>query len=201
MRKTAFLPCIPTRGPKVPDHDDWFHEVKQDGYRLVVRRDGKRVQLLTRNGHDWTGRYPLITEAALRIRASSFVIDGEAVLLGVDGISDFDGLHSRQADHEVQLYAFDIMVDDGSDVRGLPLHMRKTNLERLLRRRVDGIHMAPFEQGPIGPDLFRAACDMRLEGLVSKRRDSRYRPGPSRDWVKSKNPQHPSIQRAKDAFS
>lgn len=201
MRKTAFLPCLPTRAAKVPTHDDWFHEVKHDGYRLVVRRDGKRVQLLTKNGHDWSGRYPLITEAARRIRASAFVIDGEAVLLGVDGISDFDGLHSRKHDAEVQLYAFDIMVDDGSDIRDLPLHLRKANLDRLLRRRVDGIHVAPFERGEIGLQLFREACSWRLEGLVSKRRDSRYRSGPSRDWQKSKNPTHPSIARVKDAFS
>ena len=198
MRKTAFLPCIPTRGTKVPSHDAYLHEVKQDGFRMVVHRDGNRVRLLTRNGHDWSGRYPLITEAALRIRSSHFVIDGEAVLLGVDGISDFDGLYSRIADDEVQLYAFDMMVDDGNDIRHLPLHMRKLNLDRLLRRRIVGIHAAPFEQGEIGPDLFRAACAMRLEGIVSKRRESRYRPGPSRDWVKVKNPNSPAMNRAKD---
>lgn len=74
-------------------------------------------------------------------------------------------------------------------------------LDRLLARRADGIHFAPFEQGEIGPDLFRAACDMMLEGLVSKRRDSRYRPGPSRDWIKVKNPKSPAMTRAKDAFA
>jgi bifunctional non-homologous end joining protein LigD len=74
------------------------------------------------------------------------------------------------------------------------------NLARLLARRADGIHFAPFEQGKIGPDLFKAACDMMLEGLVSKRRDSRYRAGPSRDWIKTKNPKSPAMNRAKDAF-
>jgi ATP dependent DNA ligase-like protein len=82
-------------------------QIKHDGYRLIVQKDHKRVRLFTRNGHDWTDRYPLIVEAALRNRATSFVIDGEAVLLGVDGVSDFDGLHARQHDAEVQLYAFD----------------------------------------------------------------------------------------------
>jgi bifunctional non-homologous end joining protein LigD len=72
-----------------------------------VQRDGKRVRLFTRNGHDWSERYPRIVEAALRHRASSFVIDGEAVLLGVDGVSDFNGLHSRQHDDEVEFYAFE----------------------------------------------------------------------------------------------
>jgi ATP-dependent DNA ligase len=78
--------------------------------------------LLTRNGHDWTARYPLIVEAALKNRQTSFVIDGEAVLLGVDGISDFNGLHSRKHNEEVQLYAFDILAPDGEDLRKLPLH-------------------------------------------------------------------------------
>lgn len=199
MRKRAFDPCIPTRAAKAPDRPEWFHEVKHDGYRLTVERDGKRVRLFTRNGHDWTKRYPLIAEAALRNRTSSFVIDGEAVLLGVDGISDFDGLHSRKHDAEVQLYAFDMLVSDGEDIRDLPLSMRKVNLDRLLRRRVDGIHIAPFEQGEIGPDLFHHARLMKLEGIVSKRADSRYRPGPSKDWLKIKNPDHPAMYRVAEA--
>jgi bifunctional non-homologous end joining protein LigD len=147
MRKTAFAPCIPTRGTNVPDGPDWLHEIKHDGYRLIVQKEGKRVRLFTRNGHDWSGRYPLITEAALRNRNSSFVVDGEAVLLGVDGISDFNGLHSRRHDYEVQFYAFDILVSDGDDLRKLPLTMRKANLSRLLARRVDGIFLSDFEQG------------------------------------------------------
>ena len=73
-------------------------------------RDGDRVRLYTRNGYDWTSRYPLIVEAAHRIRTKQFVLDGEAVLLGVDGISDFDGLYSGQHDEEIQLYAFDILT-------------------------------------------------------------------------------------------
>src|SRR6476660_9228051 len=141
MLKSLYQPCIPTRGTKVPAGPDWLHEIKHDGYRLIVQRDGKRVRLFTRNGYDWSDRNPLITEAALRNRNTSFVIDGEAVLLGVDGISDFDGLHSRKHDGEVQFYAFDIMVSDGEDIRRLPLSMRKANLSRLLARRVDGIFM------------------------------------------------------------
>jgi hypothetical protein len=88
MRKSSFEPCIPTRGTKVPAGKDWLHEIKHDGYRLIVQREGDCVRLFTRNGHDWTNRYPLIVEAALRNRSRSFVVDGEAVLLGVDGISD-----------------------------------------------------------------------------------------------------------------
>ncbi len=201
MRNVAFEPCIPTRGTKVPAEPDWIHEIKHDGYRLIVQRDGARVRLFTRNGHDWTGRYPLIVEAALKNRQTSFVIDGEAVLLGVDGVSDFNTLHSRRHDDEVQLYAFDILALGGEDLRKLPLALRKTNLARLLARRPEGIFVSDFEQGEIGPDLFRAACNFGLEGLVSKRRDRPYRAGRSPDWIKVKNRKHPAIQRVKEAFA
>jgi bifunctional non-homologous end joining protein LigD len=200
MRRVEFAPCLPSRGTKVPAGPDWIHEIKHDGYRLTVHRDGKRVRLFTRNGHDWTDRYPLITEAALRIRVASFVLDGEAVLLGVDGRSDFDELHSRQHNDEVQFYAFDVLMSDGDDLRKLPLSMRKANLARLLARRVNGIFLSDFERGEIGPDLFRHACLMGLEGLVSKRNDRAYRAGASPNWVKVKNPEHPAMARVKDAF-
>jgi ATP-dependent DNA ligase len=101
-----------------------------------------------------------------------FVIDGEAVILGVDGRSDFDALHSERHNDEVQLLAFDVLAMDGDDLRNLPLSKRKANLAlRLLARRPDGIFLSEFEQGEIGPDLFRKACEFGLEGLVSKRRD------------------------------
>jgi bifunctional non-homologous end joining protein LigD len=190
-----FQPCIPTAGKAVPARPDWFHEVKYDGYRLIVAREGNRVRLFTRNGHDWTDRFPWIVETARKNRHQRFVVDGEAVLLGVDGISDFNGLHSRQHNDEVQLYAFDILALNGEDLRGLPLSMRKTNLARLLARRPDGIFVAPFERGEIGPDLFRAACSMGLEGLVSKHRDRPYQAGRSRHWIKVKNRKHPAMER------
>ncbi len=200
MPKFPFEPCIPTRGTRVPASPDWFHEIKLDGYRLIVQRDGKTVRLFTKNGYDWSDRYPRIVEAALRNRSTSFVIDGEAVLLGVDGISDFNGLHNRKHNEEVQLYAFDILALGGEDLRKLPLYLRKTNLARLLARRPDGIFVSDFEQGEIGPDLFRAACNFGLEGLVSKRRDSIYRAGRSPHWIKVKNRKHPAMERVRDSF-
>jgi bifunctional non-homologous end joining protein LigD len=93
----------------------------------------------------------------------------------------------------VQFYAFDCLVSDGADVRKLPLSMRKANLSRLLARRVDGVQLAPFEQGEIGPDLFRHACLMGPEGLVSKHRESRYRAGRFGRWIKVKNQSHPAL--------
>ena len=80
------------------------------------------------------------------------------MLLDVDGRSDFDELHSRQHNDEVQFYAFDVLMSDGDDLRKLPLSMRKANLARLLARRVNGIFLSDFERGEIGPDLFRHAC-------------------------------------------
>ena len=154
MRKTAFEPCLPTRGTKVPAGAEWIHEIKQDGYRLIVQREGKRVRLFTKNGFDWAGRYPWIVESALRLRTENFVIDGEAVLLGVNGISDFNGLHSRRHDEEVQLYAFDILALEGEDLRKLPLHLRKTNLDRLLARRPQGIFVSHSNRARSGRTCF-----------------------------------------------
>ena len=160
------------------------------------------MRLFAPNGHDWTKRYPLIVEAALKNRSTSFVIDGEAVLLGVAGISDFNGLHSRQNDEEVQLYAFGMLAAlGGDDLRKLPLHLRKNKLARLLARRPDGISVSDFEQGEIGPDLFRHACKFGLVALVSKRRERRYRAGRSPDWIKVKNRAHPAMNRVEDSFA
>jgi bifunctional non-homologous end joining protein LigD len=102
----------------------------------------------------WTKRYPWIVEAALKNKQKHFVIDGEAVILGVDGYSDFNALHSGRHNEEVQLCAFDVLAMDGDDIRSLPLSIRKANLARLLARRPDGILLSDFEQGEIGPDLF-----------------------------------------------
>jgi ATP-dependent DNA ligase len=126
-------------------------------YRIRVERDGSSVRLISRGGYDWTKRFPWIAEAALKNRRKQFVIDGEAVILGVDGVSDFNALHSGKQNADVQLCTVDVLALDGDDLRKLPLSMRKTNLERLLRGRPDGIFINPFEAGATGPDLFRAA--------------------------------------------
>jgi bifunctional non-homologous end joining protein LigD len=192
--------CIPIKSTKVPSGPDWLHEVKYDGYRLRLERDHDRVRLITRGGHNWTDRYPWIVEAARKVRQKQFVLDGEAVVLGFDGVADFNALHSRRHDHEVQFCAFDILVEGDDDLRKLPLSMRKTGLERLLARRPEGIFVNPFERGEIGPELFRAACNLGLEGLVSKRRDRPYEAGRSKHWLKVKNRAHPAIERVMDSL-
>jgi ATP-dependent DNA ligase len=187
--------CIPIRGTQVPAGPEWYHEIKYDGFRLRVERDGDRVRLITRGSYDWTKRYPWIAEAARKNRHRQFVIDGEAVILGVDGYSDFDAMYCGKHNEEVQLCAFDVLVMDGDDLRDLPLSMRKANLQRLLARRSDGIFLSDFEQGEIGPDLFRKACEFGLEGLVSKHRDRPYRGGRQKHWIKVKNRRHPAMSR------
>jgi bifunctional non-homologous end joining protein LigD len=188
-------------GKAVPAGKEWFHEIKFDGYRLRVERDGDRVRLITRGGYDWTKRFPWIAEAALRNRTKQFVLDGEDVVLCLDGMPDFSALHSGKHNEEVQFCAFDVLALDGDDLRRLPLSMRKTNLDRLLRGRPDGIFVNPFEVGAIGPDLFRAACDMGLEGLVSKRSDRPYRGGRSPHWIKVKNRHHHAFERVRKSFA
>ena len=191
--------CLPTRGLQVPAGPEWLHEIKYDGFRMLVQRDGERVRLITRGGYDWTKRYPWIVQAALKNRHKHFVIDGEAVILGVDGYSDFNALLSGKHNEEVQLCAFDVVAMDGEDLREQPLSLRKSNLARLLARRPDGIFLSDFEQGEIGPDLFRAACRMGFEGLISKRRDRPYQAGRTKR-VKVKNRDHPAMVRVMDQF-
>ena len=128
---STFEFCLPTSATSVPDHPVWLHEVKYDGYRLRLERDGNRVRLITRGGYNWADRYPWIVETARKNRHRQFVIDGEAVVLDGDGIADFNALQSRRHDDKVWLYAFDILTLDGEDL-GLPLSMRKPNLARLL---------------------------------------------------------------------
>jgi len=100
---STFEFCLPTKATIVPTGPDWLHEIKYDGYRLRLERDGDQVRLITKGGTNWTSRYPWIVEAALKNRHRPFVIDGEAVVLGVDGVADFNALHSRRHENEVQL--------------------------------------------------------------------------------------------------
>jgi ATP-dependent DNA ligase len=95
-RRDGYVPpCIPTRAYRAPSGPGWVHEIKHDGYRLQVRREGEAVRLFTRRGYDWSGRYPAIAVTAMLLRARSFTLDGEAVVCGPDGVAIFDALHRR----------------------------------------------------------------------------------------------------------
>jgi bifunctional non-homologous end joining protein LigD len=195
MRVSAFIePCLPSPADRPPSGPDWIHEIKLDGFRMMVRRDPAGVRLLTRNGHDWTGRFPLIAEAAGALRARSFLIDGEAVACDGDGLPVFDRLRYRRQDGRVFLYAFDLIELDGKDLCREPLERRKVLLMRLLARASVGLQVNDHvvEAGDV---VFRHACQLGYEGIVSKRLGSPYRSGRSRDWLKMKNPNAPAVKR------
>ena len=157
-----------------------------------------RVRCFTRNGHDWADRFPAIVDAALRIKASSFVIDGEAVITSDDGMSDFRALRSKRRGIEAVLFAFDLIEHDGDDLRRLPLIERKRRLARLLgRAKRRSIRFVEHLTGD-GPTIFDHVCRMGLEGIVSKRTDAPYRSGPSRTWLKSKNPASEAVRRERE---
>jgi bifunctional non-homologous end joining protein LigD len=190
-------PCIPALGGKPPSGTDWVHEIKHDGHRLIVRRDGPTVRLFTRRGYDWTERYPAIAGAAAKLRARSFTLDGEAVVCGTDGVAVFNALHRPRRASDAILFAFDLIELDGEDFRLLPLSKRKTRLARLISRVAPGIELNENTDAD-GAAVFRHACKMGLEGIVSKRPTAPYRSGPSRDWIKVKNPDSPAMQRARE---
>jgi bifunctional non-homologous end joining protein LigD len=180
-------PCIPTRAPEPPAGPDWIHEIKHDGYRLQVRRDGEAVRLSTRRGYDWSGRYPAIARTAAELRARSFTIDGEACVCGPDGVAVFDALHRRGTVSQAMLYAFDLLELDGEDLRALALVDRKKRLARLLARRRVGIVLSAHTADDRAT-IFLQASRMGLEGIVSKKLSAPYRSGRSTDWLKFKNP-------------
>jgi bifunctional non-homologous end joining protein LigD len=148
---------LPTKSHKVPTGSDWIHEIKFDGYRMLVVRDRDRVRLISRGGRDWADRFPLIVSAALELPEMRFVIDGEVVILNEDGTSDFDKLASRKHDKHAQLCAFDMLSGDGKDIRPLPLSLRKAGLAQLLSDPVDGIFIAEYERGDIGDVPFKVS--------------------------------------------
>jgi ATP-dependent DNA ligase len=195
-RPSGFVePCQPSKVARPPSGPLWVHEIKHDGYRLMVRRDGSRVRCFTRNGHDWADRFPSIVDAALRLKATSFLIDGEAVFFSDDGTPDFNALRSRRRGHEAMLFAFDLIEHDGNNLRDLPLIERKRRLTRLLgkaKRRT--IQFNEHFTGD-GPTIFDHVCRLGFEGIVSKRADAPYRSGPSKTWLKSKNPASQAVRR------
>jgi ATP-dependent DNA ligase len=159
--------AIPTIGKEVPAGPNWLHEIRHDGYRPLVRRSGSAVNILTRGGYDWTSRYPAIVAAALRLPVKHFVLDGEGVVEGTDGVVDFHMLHSRKHDKACHLMAFDLMALGPRDLQQMPLDMRKSLFAGLLEGSAGGIVYAEHMDGPDGRAMFDAAGRMGLEGIVS----------------------------------
>lgn len=180
-------PCLPTLVEKPPVGTQWVHEIKWDGYRISAYVDGGKVVIRTRNGHDWTARFPAIARAAATLKVRSAVVDGEAVILDDRGRSSFAELQAdldRHGSDRAVLYAFDLLFLDGEDLRKKPLEERRLALGGIIPKR-STILMSEEFSGP-GADLFRIACENELEGVVSKRLDRAYRSGRSRDWLKTK---------------
>jgi bifunctional non-homologous end joining protein LigD len=161
---------------------------------MLVRRDAAGVRLFTRNGHDWTGRFPLIVRGALSLKAASCLIDGEAVCCDDNGVSNFNRIRHRRHDGDVFLYAFDLIEFDGDDLRREPIERRKVLLIRLLTKASVGLQVNDHIVEP-GDVVFRHACQLGFEGIVSKRLGSPYVSGRSRHWIKSKNPAAPAVKR------
>jgi bifunctional non-homologous end joining protein LigD len=188
------IPAQPVMASKPPSSADWVHEIKHDGYRLIVRRDGTSVRLYSRNAFELTGRLRAIAAAAEQIKATSFTIDGGAVVLGPDGLSRFDELRRRAAARTAILYAFDLIEYGGEDLRNLPFLDRKAALARLLRDTEPGILLNEHIVKD-GPTVFAHACRLGAEGIVSKKIDGTYRSGPCRVWIKVRNPASIAVQR------
>jgi bifunctional non-homologous end joining protein LigD len=187
-------PCLPTKTDKLPSGSQWLHEIKHDGFRIIARKADAQVRLYSRPGNDLTRRFPLIVETLARLRSHSCIIDGEAVACDDNGVASFDLVRYRHHDENVFLCAFDLIELNGDDLRRDPLEVRKTTLRSALGKAGSGIRFNEHIEGD-GETIFRHACKMGLEGIVSKRRDSAYRSGRSPDWLKMKNANAPAVKR------
>ena len=142
-----------------------------------------------------SARFPRIVEAPAGLRACSCIIDGEAVSCGADGIASFERMRDWRHGDSVFLWAFDLIELDGDDLRRDPLAVRKATLASLVARAAPGLRLNEHLDQDDGALVFEHACRLGLEGIVSKRRNSPYRSGRTRDWVKSKNPNAPAVKR------
>jgi ATP-dependent DNA ligase len=191
--RLAFIrPLSPSASVRPPKGDDWIHEPKWDGFRFQVIKDGAGVRLYSRHGADYSDRLPRMAEWFAHLSTRSAILDGELVLLDPRGAAHFYRLMremrgSRPDETQLMFLAFDILHQDGVDLRGLPLSERKRDLDRLCRKS-----KVPFlrqvENFPEGQVLFDHCNKFGFEGVVSKRQSSRYSSGPSRSWTKSKCP-------------
>lgn len=194
LERTPAIPgFLEPQHPKLVDRpprgDDWLHEIKYDGYRLQARVDRGAVTLFTRNGHDWTDRFPTLARAAGRLPDG--IYDGELCAVGEDGqpvFADLQAAIAARKTDDLVLFLFDRLFNGPDDIRAYALTTRKASLRKALDAAGDVPQLRwtdEFAGDPRG--LWQAACAMRLEGIVSKRRGENYRSG-KRDgtWVKVK---------------
>jgi bifunctional non-homologous end joining protein LigD len=174
------LVAKPRAGP------EWIHEVKHDGYRLLARKEAGRVTLWSRYGTGFTDNMPRIAEAVRALPVADAFLDGEAVVFRPDGHSDFAALRTKRSAAEAAFVAFDLLQIDGEDRRKLALEVRRAELASL----VAGIDAITYSEAieAEGAIVFAKACELGLEGIVSKRLGGAYWSGRCRNWLKVKNP-------------
>jgi len=172
-----------------PEGAGWVHELKLDGYRIQARKTGDAVQMLTRSGLDWAYRVPAMAEAVARLPIGSLTLDGEVVVLREDGTTNFADLQAsfqEGARNPLTYFCFDLLHVEGRDPRGLKLGERKELLAEVLAAGDgDEIRLSEHMAGN-GEEIFKRACELHAEGIVSKRAEAPYRAGRGGDWVKSK---------------
>jgi len=179
-------PCLATLRDKVPSGDQWLHEIKFDGYRVQLHKHENDIRLFTRRGFDWTKRFQSLADAAWHLPATHLVLDGEAIVLTDSGHSDFGALEAAlgaRRSARFVYYVFDVMHISSFSLRDCALTDRKKVLAELLNGQTGPIRFSEHLEGG-GESLFKRACKMELEGLVSKRADSKYRSGRRPDWTK-----------------
>ena len=187
-------PCLPSPAKAPPSGPGWLHEIKHDGFRILARRESADVRLITRAGNDFSGRFPFIAIAVSKLPVRSCLIDGEAIVCDENGLADFELIRGHGTAANAVHCAFDLLELDGTDLRRRPIEERKGLLTQLLRSSNPSIVLnAHYEED--GATVFRAACKLGCEGIVSKRLGSIYRRGRSPLWLKVKNPNAPAVKR------
>jgi bifunctional non-homologous end joining protein LigD len=191
---TFIEPCLPRAAKQPPSGRGWIHEIKHDGFRIMARRAEGRVRLLTRNGTNFSNRFPQIVAAVTLLPVRSCLIDGEAVVCDENGLAVFDFIRGYRQDTAAVLCAFDLLEQEGWDLWQEPIEQRKGIPVELLSRTHEGIAFNRHYDCS-GATLFKHVCALGGEGIVSKRLGSTYRPGRSHHWLKIKNPAAPAVRR------
>jgi len=181
-------PCDPSSADKAPEGPQWIYEIKTDGYRAQVHIRNGKVTVYSRNGYDWTEQFSVIARAASALDVREAIIDGEATVIGTNGLPDFQALRrelGKPNSSRLKYHAFDLLWLNGKDLRGLTLIERKDALKEMLEDAPDTLSYVDYLDSD-GQRIFEHACKMGLEGIVAKRRESVYRSGRQESWVKLK---------------